>query len=165
MGDRIQPENNRTFKTGSGTWTGPFVWHSDTLDFHQGYITVAVPMGGGPIVISLPPPAIKVTPGVGHGFGGGALQFNDGLALVLFDWMITDGVYTDFGAHARSALHNTWLGILGIYAVPLDWNVHNTRLDISVYTPSGNPGMIAFDDFSLSPPTKGTQYLPIMGIG
>lgn len=165
MGDRIQPQNNRTFKTGSGTWTGNFIWHSDTIDFHQGYITVDVPMGGGPVLISLPPPAIKITPGVFHGFGGAALRFNSGLPLVLFDWLITDGFYMDFAAHAQSGGPNYWSGIVGVHAVPLDWNIHNTRLDISVYTPSGNPGMMAFDDFTLSPPTKGTQHLPIIGIG
>lgn len=165
MSDRIRPENNRTFKTGSGTWTGNFVWHSDTLDFHQGYITVEIPPGGGPKTISLAYPAIIPRLDFTGGFGAAALDFNQLVAPTLFDWMITDGVYTAWNDTWGIGGDNLWLGIGGIYSVPADWNLYATVLTLTCYNPSGLGGKVAFDDFSLSPPIEKSQYLPVMGIG
>jgi hypothetical protein len=165
MGNRIQPENNRTFKTGAGNWTGPLVWHGDILDFHQGYITVDIPGGGSPVSISLAYPYIKPAPGEFNGFGGAhltALIPPDG--YLEFTWVITDGVYTAWTLIEFSG-SPFWFGLGGAYSVPADWDIPNTILTISIRDVGGMAGQIAFDDFDLTPYTKAAQYLPIMGVG
>jgi hypothetical protein len=165
MGNRIQPENNRTFKTGPGDWIGPLVWHGDILDFHQGYITVPV-LGGGQIVtVSLRYPHIKPAPGVINGFGGAQITtIFPTLGRLQFTWLITDGIYIDW-TRTEGSNFNQWMSLGDAYNVPQDWNVEDTVFTISMGNPTGDNGEIGFDDFDLTPYTKAAQYLPILGVG
>lgn len=164
MSERINPKDNRTFKTGPGNWTGPLTWHSGILQSHQGYITVPIPAGGGIVNISLSYPAIKPAPTKPHAFGFAMNPTIHGAAWPTLDWIITDGVYTDFNNTNVTTNIEDWVGVIGIYLVPANWKIQNTVLNVSCYVPSGGSGEFALDDFSLIEPSK-IQHLPIMGVG
>lgn len=165
MGSRITPLNNREFTTGPGDWTGPLVWHEDILDFHQGYITVAVNGGGGIQTISLSYPHIKPAPGVINGLDGARITtIFPTVASLQFTWLITDGIYFDF-TRTETASFNQWMGMGGIYNLPGDWKVKDTILSITILNEGVGLGEMGFDGFDLTPYTKAAQYLPILGVG
>lgn len=164
MTERIQPENNRTFTTGSGDWTGPLAWHPGSLYGRQGYIDCLVDVGNPTKNITLAYPAIQPAPSKRNQFGALFCLTSPIVPFPAVDWMITDGVHTDFKEVGLDPGLSNWKPFGFTYLVPADWNVSNTQLIISIYALSGNYGEVAFDNFSLKP-LGIRQYLPVVGVG
>jgi hypothetical protein len=164
MSERIQPENNRTFTTGSGDWTGGLVWHGDTLQGKQGYITCQVDEDNPTKTIILIYPAIQPAPNKNH-------RFKMSLCLPEFssnpphlDWHIIDGAGFSYGEVGIYPHATEWALTNITFPFPADFNVPGTQLVIEVYALSGNYGQIALDEFSLKP-LGIIQHLPIVGVG
>jgi hypothetical protein len=162
--EKIQPENNRTFKTGSEDWTGGFTWHSDTLLGHQGYITCKVDEDNPIKTITLVYPAITLTAKKFNRFGALYCLTEFTIQPPAVDWELTDGGIFTYGEVNIYPHVPGWVPFGGDPGVPTGINVNGSTLIISVYALSGNYGEIAFDDFSLKP-HGGIQHLPIMGAG
>ena len=165
MSERIQPENNREFTTGPGDWAGDFVWHPETLDGRQGFIAFHLPAGGAVKNMSLAYPHINPVLNKQNGFGAAILALAEVDDYALYSWLITDGVYFNWGQTDRGVEHPSWMGIGISYDVPSDWIIQNTILNVSAYVPSGKAAIVAFDAFHLFVEIAKPQYLPLMGIG
>lgn len=165
MGERITPLNNRQFTTGKGDWVGDLVWHPEVISLHQGFIAVTVPSGGEIKIISLSYPHVKPVTNKYNDFGGQALALAGPSGYLRYGWLISDGVYTDWGQSNLLVGAPIWFGFGAGYDVPLDWQTKNTTIQLFIDVPDGGEATVAFDGFSMFGISKNIQYLPIMGIG
>jgi len=164
MAELIQPENNRTFKTGSGDWAGGFVWHPETILGKQGYISCTITEPNPEITITLAYPAIQAVPNKEHRFRMSACLPTFTLTPPHYDWHITDGAGFSYGEVGSYPTTPDWYSIDYKFSIPVGFNLTGALLTIKVYTHSECWGEMAFDDFSFKP-VGGPQYLPIMGVG
>jgi hypothetical protein len=162
--EKIQPENNRTFKTGSGSWSGPLVWHPGELDLHRGYITVGVPPASPGRTISLSYPSINPAPGKTHGFQGAYLPISNPLGEIVLTWTITDGGGGSFSDTIYLSTATIWTSFVGSFVIPPGWNTPGTMLYLTLLDVGTSGGLIALDDFSLLTAEK-IMYLPFVGVG
>ena len=165
MSERIQPENNRTFTAGPGTWAGPLVWEGSVYDGRQGHIYLDIDTFPSTKSISLAYPAIKPIPDQDNDLSFWIAELASTGNDIEIDFEITDGVYTFGPYHSTMVGLLTWTPFAEPLALPSDWDTINTILKISISSTVGALGKVAFDDFSLSAPAPKPQYLPILGIG
>jgi hypothetical protein len=164
MAEKIQPENNRTFKTGSGDWTGAFTWHSDTLGGHQGYISGTIDEDNPEAIITLHYPAIQPVPNRIHRFKMSSCLPAFSVTPPFYDWHITDDMGFSYGEVGICPHTPDWRSENGKFEILLGFNIAGAEIKIRIWTPSEWWGEIAFDDFSFKPISH-HQFLPILGVG
>lgn len=165
MTERIQPENNRTFTTGSGNWAGDLVWHGDTYLGQQGYISVVCNPSPDTKIISLQYPAIKPVPAQDNALNfkiHSIVESSNGFTL---NFKLTDGVYT----HELYIEHfydgPVWLGEGDVWTIEDEWTVENSVLELTIGLVDDPTAELGFDDFSLEAPVPARpDHLPLMGV-
>lgn len=165
MSERIQPENNRTFTTGSGDWVGDLIWHGDTYEGHQGYISVPVEGTATPKTISLQYPAIKPVPGKDFTLRTYPHYLEYAGSGFTLGWQITDGVYT-FSQHLEHFFDGfPWDQIAIVDTMPNDWTPESTTLSLTIGVIEDAPAELVFDHFSFETEAPArTDHLPLMGV-
>lgn len=166
MPELIQPEINRTFATGSGDWTGDFVWDGGFLSPYWGNLRVTIDPSNTPQIISLNYPAISAKQGAFNSFEFSAYMI-DGFNYQI-NITITDGNYVLEGFYQPPTPAPIWNGWTQAFDIPADWIIENTQLILTIFgiTPPKENKTIALDQFSLTTEAVGKiQYLPLVGVG
>jgi hypothetical protein len=165
LGETIPLQNDRTFTTGSGNWSGTFTWNGDVLGGKQGNIRIVLPSGPSAISIALAYPAIKPEPGQLHVLLYKTYRLTSGFPWCRVDSELTDGVYAFTGSFTPPSGPGFWDGAYVNCDIPADWDKLNTQLTLTINNLLGLNEELALDEFSLLWSSAKIQHLPLVGIG
>jgi hypothetical protein len=169
--ERIQDQESIQFNTTIGAWEGPLAWGIPTWSQQGGAGRIILPGNDEIITITLKHPAIIVQP-PGTFWCGIDVAFELPTYYITMKVKATDGKYTYEGQWYESHLPEHWEFPGTDGAVPEDWNIEGTTMQLFLFAPGPDPTTAWVDEAHFNqeyvppeqPPQK-IQYLPIVGIG
>jgi len=165
MPETIPLQNDRTFTTGSGNWTGDFTWDEGTLSGKQGNIRILLPPGPTTKTISLAYPAIKPKPGQLHVLRYKTYILTSGFGWPRVDSLLTDGSLSITDSFTPPSGPGFWDSWYVNADIPAAWDQASSLLQLTINNLYILDEELALDEFSLIwTPTARIDHLPMMGV-